>query len=363
VLGFEVADFLLFIAISLAICITVCTLAMEAAVVFVPAFVFLFPPLFTGFPQVTPNEAIGLAITVEVFGYTSSVLGYWFRGQVDLGLGLRVLAITVPAAVLARIAAFFIPGDGLLVLFGAILLVLAGIIYRAWRSEARHTCLLCGDSIAAMRMGDNDPGEGGPTPAPAGAATVEVGDGHPAAGRGPHGLTSAPINSANPGIEGAGTSPDGGSVEGSPSPQSDPGSPAALRLNPTDRGIIASGGLLAGLIGVAIGEITNTLLTIRKKVSVKISTGTAALVLHLTILAALATNLAVLFGGVEVAHAEEIRIPWAIAGILAPVVVLGGQIGSLINSRLNDRTLLLLMMIAYIVVGGFVLFRTLYGLE
>ena len=49
---------------------------MEAAVLFVPAFLFLFPKIVEGFPQITPNEASGLAITVEFFGYTSSVLGY-----------------------------------------------------------------------------------------------------------------------------------------------------------------------------------------------------------------------------------------------------------------------------------------------
>ena len=104
--GFEVPDLTIFILISLLICITVCSLAMEAAVLFVPAFIFLFPRIVSGFPSVTPNEAIGLAITVEFFGYSSSVLGYWFRNQVDIRLGLRLLAITVPFAVLARVLAF-----------------------------------------------------------------------------------------------------------------------------------------------------------------------------------------------------------------------------------------------------------------
>ena len=108
--GFPIADLAIFVGISLFICITVCTLAMEAAVLFVPAFLFLFPRMIEGFPQITPNEAIGLAITVEFFGYTSSVLGYWFRNQVDVRLGLRILAITVPLAIIARIAAFFNTG-------------------------------------------------------------------------------------------------------------------------------------------------------------------------------------------------------------------------------------------------------------
>ncbi len=49
--------------------------------------------------------------------------------------------------------------------------------------------------------------------------------------------------------------------------------------------------------------------------------------------------------------AKEITIPWKIAFILAPVVVVGGQIGSFINSRLSDHALIRALMIAYVVVG------------
>lgn len=318
--GFELVDFFIFIGISLLICITVCTLAMEAAVIFVPAFIFLFPRIIEGFPQVSPNEAIGLAITVEVFGYTSSVLGYWFRRQVDLRLALRILAITVPIAILARIGAFFLPEDGLLIIFGIVLLVLAGIIYRAYRGEVRHTCLLCGDSIAAMRMGDESD-----------VSDQEMNTGDPA---GSDSNVDAVTDSGYPNL--------GGSVT----------------FNNLDRSIMTSAGVLAGVIGVAIGEITNTFLSIRKNISIKVATGTAALVLHITILSALCANLGVLFGDIEFIDVEEIVIPWKIAFILAPVVIIGGQIGSMINSRLHDHLLLKLLMSAYTIVGLFVLFNT-----
>lgn len=48
-----------------------------------------------------------------------------------------------------------------------------------------------------------------------------------------------------------------------------------------DRLIVASGGVFAGLIGIAIGEVSNTFLTVRKRVPIKLSTGTSALILHL----------------------------------------------------------------------------------
>jgi len=334
--GFEVVDLLVFIGISLFICITVCTLAMEAAVLFVPAFVFLFPRIITGFPSVTPNEAIGLAITVEVFGYTSSVLGYWFRRQVDLRLAGRILAVTVPAAILARVLAFFLPEDGLMLLFGVVLLGLAGVLYRTYSREdgPRHTCLLCGDSIAAMRMGD--------------AAEDSAG------------ALANPANSGNPGDPGE---PDAGPADpaGESAKKSYPDLGGGIRFTLVDRAIKAIAGVFAGTTGVAIGEISNTFLTIRKQVPIKIATGTAALILHVTILAALGANLVVLFGDFEAIDVEEIIIPWRIAFILAPVVVIGGQIGSMLNSKLSDTVLVRMMMTAYILVGLFVLINTLTG--
>jgi uncharacterized membrane protein YfcA len=130
-----------------------------------------------------------------------------------------------------------------------------------------------------------------------------------------------------------------------------------ITLNTVDRCILGLGGIFAGVIAVAIGEITNTFLQVRKKVPPKVATGTAALVLHVTILAALATNLAIIFGDVPYLEGDQIVIPWTIAFILAPVVVVGGQIGSFINSRLSDRTLVRALTTAYVLVGLVVLFN------
>ena len=83
--------------------------------------------------------------------------------------------------------------------------------------------------------------------------------------------------------------------------------------------------------------------------------------LHITILSALCANLLVLFGDIKFIDVEEIVIPWRIAFILAPVVIVGGQIGSMLNSRLSDEMLIKLMMTAYTLVGVFVLFNVFRG--
>ena len=212
ILGFETFDFVVFIVISLVICITLCTLAMEASVLFLPAFLFLFPLIIANFPDVTPNEAIGLAITIEFFGYTSSVTGYWLRGQVDFRLGMKVLSITVPLAIVGRLVAYFVPGNGLLLVFGLVLIALAFIIFREYQGEIRHTCLLCGDSLTAMRYESAEKAAEG----------VAVADAETGKRQRPR------FN---------------------------------IAFDNTDRGILSIGGVFGGFIGVAIGEISNTFLS------------------------------------------------------------------------------------------------------
>lgn len=321
-LGLPLPDLLLFIAVSLVICVTLCALAMEASVLFTPAFLFLFPHIVRGFPILSTNEAIGLALVVEFFGYTSSVTGYWLRHQVSFAVAGRILAVTVPLAVVGRVGSYFLPATGLLLLFGLILLLLAGIIHRAYRQGLRHTCLLCGDSVARMRMGEPTTG-------------VRLAS----AGAGSRRTVSRP-----PGTDGPTRNLSG------------------LSLGAFDRTLVGSGGLLAGLVGIAIGEVTNTFLTVRKRVPIKISTGTSALVLHLTILSALATNVLLLVAGPPALHATAITIPWGIGFILAPVVMVGGQIGSFLNSRLPDAALLHALTGTYVLVGFFVLGNATRGL-
>lgn len=291
ILGFTPLELLLIVSIALVICTTVCALAMEAAVLFTPAFLFLFPELIAGFPPITPNEAIGLAITIEFFGYTSSVTGYWFRRQIDFAIAGKVLALTVPLAVLARAVSYFVPAHWLLPVFGFLLMGLAATLYRAHRDPKEA-------------LTDYQP------------RTYLLKSSHPR-------------------------------------------SFSRFHFNGLDRLILLSAGAVAGLVGIGIGEISNTFLAVPKKIPVKISTGTSALILHLTILSALAMNLAILKLVPGLFHAEQIAVPWRVAAIIAPVVLVGGQIGAFINSRLKDRTILRALIAVYLVVGLFVVLQTL----
>jgi len=323
-LGYPLGDLTLLVGVSLLICITVCTLAMEAAVLFTPAFLFMFPRLVTGFPLLTVNEAIGLALFVEFFGYTSSVSGYWFREQIDFNAAARILTLTIPTAVLARVGSYFVPSSSLLALFGVLLVGLAGVLYYSHEHGGARGCMLCGDTLA-LKEGKSD--------AEYCCSTQARGTG----------IT------------------DGGQPDYAPrttfSRRETDGEPLVFDL--ADKAIKGLAGVLAGLLGIAVGEITNTMLTVRKRLPVQLAVGTAAFVLHVTILAALLTNLVILRVQPPGLDAGGFAIPLGVGAILAPTVIVGGQVGSLINAKMSEETAIRVMIVAYLLVGLFVLGRIL----
>ncbi|MFC7167198.1 sulfite exporter TauE/SafE family protein [Halospeciosus flavus] len=302
-LGFPLPDLMTIVMLSFAICTTVCALAMEAAVIFTPAFLFVFPVLVTGWPMLHPAEAIGLSLGVEVFGYTSSVSGYWYREQVDFGIAAKLLAITIPIAIVARAVSFLVPSNVLLLAFGFMLAGLAGVLFQAHRHGGRsltevvpfgeylHSPTVTKDYLPQTRLFGEE-------------------------GRG-------------------------------------------FDLSNSDRGFVAVGGVMAGLVGIAIGEISQTVLSIRKRVPLKISTGTSALVLHVTIIAALLMTLALMRFAPGLAG-HGFSIPLRALAVIAPTVVVGGQVGSYVNSRLSEETTLRVLMTAYFLVGTFVVVRVLF---
>ncbi|MCH7652826.1 MAG: sulfite exporter TauE/SafE family protein, partial [Chloroflexi bacterium] len=120
---------------SLCICITATTLAMEGAVMFAPAFLLLFPLISTAFPELSANEAIGVALTIGVFGFGSASIGYLRQRVVDKKIALRLLAMAIPFAIVARLVAFAVPSRLLFMVFGLVLFVLAFMVLRSVMSK------------------------------------------------------------------------------------------------------------------------------------------------------------------------------------------------------------------------------------
>lgn len=272
-LGFPWTDVAIVVAVSLTICITVCALAMEAAVLFVPSFLFLFPYITANFPALTPNAAIGLALVIEAFGYTSSVLGYWYRRQIRWSIVGAAVALTIPLALGLRIVSYLIYPGVLMIMFGLLLLSLSILLFNAYRTGV----------------------------------------------------------------------------------QAEESSMSSRAFDRADRIVVVAAGAAAGLVGIAIGEMMNTLLFLRKRLPLRQSVATSAAILHLTIFSATLLNLILLAWRPSELHTEAIVIPWNVAAFIIPTVIVGGQIGAYLNNRLPQFAIHYALVSVYGLVGLFVL--------
>ncbi|MCO8242877.1 MULTISPECIES: sulfite exporter TauE/SafE family protein [unclassified Haladaptatus] len=295
-LGFSPTGLGVFVLLTFLIATTVNTFAMEAAVLFTPAFLFVYPELVPAFPDLALQGAIGLALFVELFGYTSSVSAYWFRGQVDWTVAKSILLVSIPIAILARAVSYFVPSTALKLLFGGMLLVLSTVLYLSHRDGKS-----LGDLVDESRLS---------------------------------GVLSRDSNRIRT---------DGGA--------------RTPRFDRFDRTIAGVGGAMAGLVGIAIGELAQTLLTVRKNVSIRISTGTSALILHGTVVSALVANLVLLRYAPESLSGHNFTVPFEYGLVAGVTCAVGGQMGAFLNSRVPEHRTVQTMMVVYSLVGIFTLVR------
>lgn len=303
-IGFTPAEIAVIAVCSLLICVLATSLAMESAALFLPAFLIAFPVLVPGFPTLGPNEAIGAILVIMFFGQTSTLLRYWYQGQVLVRLAATALIVTVPLAVVGRLLSYLLPASWLLAIFALLLFGLAIGVYRS------HT----GSSTAERPLTDTVGADA------AVAATAGV-DPPPLKRASDGGMTSRPI-----------------------------------ALDRSDRLAFGFGGLVAGLVGFGIGELSNTRLHLSKGVPIKLSTGTSTLVLYLTLLTATVVNVIVVQLDLV---AGAVAIPWEVAAVVAPAVLVGGQLGAIVNARLPSHLVVRILVAAYLFVGTVTVLRIL----
>jgi len=119
---------------ALAVCIIVCSSGQEGAVLFVPYFTFILPLLLR---PLAPREAVTMSLLIEVFGFASSLVGFWRAGLIDAGIALRTAAYSLPAAVVGGLLIAQVSKTALL---GAVAVGLfaAGLVLARAPSEADH---------------------------------------------------------------------------------------------------------------------------------------------------------------------------------------------------------------------------------
>lgn len=120
--------------IALGICVLVCLVGVEGAILFVPFYAVVFPWM-TDRP-VTPLEAIQIGLITEIFGFTSSFVGFYRAALVDWRIGLISSAAGIPLALAGAVLAYRLPQPALLLIVAASLPLLAWYLRRPVEAES-----------------------------------------------------------------------------------------------------------------------------------------------------------------------------------------------------------------------------------
>jgi uncharacterized membrane protein YfcA len=240
-------------------------------------------------------------------------------------------------AALARAGSYYLPSNVLMVGFGVLLVVLSVVLYEShehWPSIVDTVAEKPELPLLAVMHEEYEP------------RTRVMEDTHRAAETPPSDTMGGPAETPEELANGAGI-------------MGDSDDETEFHLEWPDVGISALGGVLAGLVGIAIGELTQTMLALRRRVPLKLSTGTSALVLHVTIISALLTNIALLRFAPSVTG-KGFTVPFGIGAFVAFGCLFGGQAGAFLNNRLSEERVMQMLIAVYFLVGLFVVVRTVF---
>jgi uncharacterized protein len=251
-----------------------------------------FSPLFILVLRLSPEIAIGTALITEVFGFASGLFAYSRKRLIDYRLGLNLLLVTIPLALIGTWVSGQIQPVYLKVILGVGLFIVALSFLR--QPEKKDI----------VRMND--------------AIKTKYG---------------------NAKVETCLVSADGEQIR-------------YTVCNRTEGSLLAGiGALFMGMVSTGLGEMNGYFLLQRCRVPSKVSVATSVFVVAITALIASAGHFVkfVQLGG------ETLTTVFSIVMFTVPGVILGGQLGSRVASRMCQRTLEIGLAIIFIVVAGLTL--------
>lgn len=248
--------------VAVAICITVCTVGIEGAILFVPFFAVVFP-LVTG-QRLSPLEAVQIGLFTEIVGFTSSFIGFFRAKLIDYGISWKSIAIAVPFALGGGFLTYIVPAWVLLAVVVVILPVMGYLVLR----EAAEPCEACetGEPLLPAIAGGSGEGDGA-------LRTLTDARGRSYAYAYSHDHRRSAVS--------------------------------------------AAGGLFEGLVGFGIGAAGITDLVVRK-LPVRVAIGTSHMIIMMVAFAAVTPHF------IELGRAGS--VPWNIIIFTVPAVAIGGQI-------------------------------------
>ena len=246
------------------------------AALFIPVFVIFFPMLGPDYP-LEAAAAIGAALLTAVFGFSSGLVGYHRRGLIDFRSAVPFLSISVPVGVLGATLFGALQNQGVLLTgaYATLMLVLCVVMLRRTPGPAPMPAI----------DGRDMPGENGDF------RTISARNGTTYRFRKP-------------------------------------------RQGPLGMFYTGLGSFLTGLLGVGVGEVILPQLVKRNRVPLAVAAATSVLIVVMTIAAASFTQIGLLIdaGGLD-------AVPWNLMCYTVPGVLIGGQLGPLLQGRIAQRTL------------------------
>jgi uncharacterized membrane protein YfcA len=247
-----------------------------------------FSPLFILALRLSPEVAIGTAIITEVFGFASGLFAYTRKKLIDFKLGLNLLLVTIPLAIVGTMISGLIESIYLMIILGVGLFVVALSFLR----QPKHKEIIQMDKQIAVEYGGKN------------AQTVLI-------------------------------AADGEEIR--------------YKVCNRTEGMILSGigALFMGMVSTGLGEMNGYFLLQRCRVPSKVSVATSVFVVAITALVASAGHF------IQFARTGGGVIETVLSLIIftVPGVIIGGQIGSRISSKIPQRLLEIGLAVLFIIVA------------
>ena len=251
-----------------------------------------FSPLFILALHLPPEVAIGTALITEVFGFASGLFAYFRKRLIDYRLGVALLMVTIPLAIVGTVASGIIPAVYLQVILGVGLFVVAlSFLRQPHPKDVAHL-------DAAIRAD-----YGGP-------------------------LAESFLVAA-----------DGEEIRYTTCNRSE------------GRMMAGVGALFMGMVSTGLGEMNGYFLLQRCRVPSKVSVATSVFVVAVTALIASAGH----FVQFARSGGDVLVTVLSICIFTVPGVIIGGQLGSRVASRIPQRTLEIGLALLFILVAALTL--------
>lgn len=118
----------------LPISVLIATIAMSTGI----GGAVFFSPLFMVGLNLSPHTAVGAALITELFGFSSGLYAYVRAKLIDYHLGLNLLVVSVPLAIIGSLFSESFPDTLVKSIFGVGIIVIGSQLYMAYRNEKKE---------------------------------------------------------------------------------------------------------------------------------------------------------------------------------------------------------------------------------